>query len=279
MASYSVQIPKSVEAGQERSQENSEAVPSYADHTADDLVPEIIPNYGSGLPNFEDAPESSTYESITVERASQTPQPLPPTVDGPLSLTLDKSLIFPNTVPATALYSLNYTLNSMGNSIMLRRSVPGPTRLNGRPGKIVDKELYSIERRPMDQVTQIHGQRKSTFPGIGGLEIKKGLFGKHWECRFKNKIVLRGKSGIWEDGDKRIVAREVNEVPIRSKKGKENEVDSGIKDNPGLNIEAGVDDLLVDLMVAVWCAKIWFLAARAARSGENYFGGRAHNMT
>ncbi len=49
-----------------------------------------------------------------------------------------------------------------------------------------------------------------------------GLAGKYWECKFKEKVVLKA------------VAREVNEVVAKnvSKKGKE--VDNGVRENPGL---------------------------------------------
>jgi hypothetical protein len=123
-----------------------DAVPSYDNHTADDLYTESIPNYGTGLPCFLDFEEETTdildpYNELQRDPAPQEQGSIPPALatappPGPLSLTLDKALIFPNAVPATALYSLNYTLNTMGNSITLSRSVPGAKRTDGKSSKM-----------------------------------------------------------------------------------------------------------------------------------------------
>lgn len=256
------------EAAQFRTLDSTEdAVPSYAAHTADDLYAEGIPNYGTGLPPEDEVTDNlDPYDELQRGPAPQEEEAIPPpfpsaTPSGPLSLTLDKALIFPNTVPATALYSLNYTLNTMGNSVILSRSVPGAIRTDGTAKKIIDKELYSITRPPLSLLEfHIQGKRKSTYPGTGILQLKMGLTGKYWECKFKEKVVLKGKHGIWRDGQGKAVTKEVNEVVAKkaSKKGKE--VDSGVRENPGLVFEewdGGMDGLLVDLMVAVWCAKTW----------------------
>jgi len=258
---------KQSEAAQFRIIDTSESVPAYGDHIADDLYSENIPNYGTGLPSLNDPDlelDPVLNEEVTEDISDNasdarpcTPLPPPPS-SGPLSLTLDKALIFPNTVPATALYSLNYTLNSMGNSITLRRSVPGPLRPNSQAGKIQDKDLYDITRPPFSAFFyQIHGKRQSTYPGVGDLKLKMGLRGKYWECRFKDKVVLKGRGGVWEDADGKVVAREINEVLSKRKKGKEKMIDDGVRENPGVDFEPDVADLLVDLMVACWCAKTW----------------------
>lgn len=261
-------------------------VPSYNEHYADDLYTEFNPSYQTGLPTVEEPIESLISETmLEPDTAPPAPEPLPtptervssplppPAPSGPLSLTLDKALIFPNTVPATALYSLNYTLNSMGSSITLRRSVPGPVRANGRQGKIVDKDLYDITRPPLNLVTfHIHGKRKSTYPGVGQLQMKLGMRGRYWECKFKEKVLLKGRNGVWSDGEGKVVAKEVNEVVAKRGKGKEKQVvfDDGVRENPGLLFEergAGeVDNLLIDLMVAVWCAKTWCAETWEAKS-------------
>ncbi|RDL38003.1 uncharacterized protein BP5553_05436 [Venustampulla echinocandica] len=259
----------------EKAAEAAAAVPTYAEHSADELYTgnSPIPNYGTGIPSEgEDVegntskipPTAETYTSPPrntpyPEAAPSIPEHLPsPAASGPLSLTLDKDLIFPNVVPATALYSLNYTLNSMGNSITLRRSIRTPERASGAPSKLVDKDLYSFTRPPMSNLLfELEGKRRSTYPGSGTIQMKSGLRGKYWECKFKNKVMLKGRSGKWEDGDGKPVAREVNEVTMKSKKGKEKENPSGLSENPGLNFEPGIEERMVDLMVAVWCTKIW----------------------
>lgn len=271
--------PKAEEVAESSRINISETAPSYGDHLADDLYTDFNPSYQTGLPTLDDPVEEPYSESTPGPDeilpppiseplslpAERIPSPRPPPVpSGPLSLTLDKALIFPNTVPARALYSLNYTLNSMGSSIMLRRSVSGPIRANGKQGKIFDKDLYDITRPPLNLVTfHIHGKRKSTYPGIGQLQMKLGLRGRFWECKFKEKVVLKGRNGVWADGDGVVVAKEVNEVVAKRGKGKEKQiaVDDGVRENPGLAFETKregeANDLLTDLMVAVWCAKTW----------------------
>jgi len=259
----------------------SEQAPTYGNHIADDLYSDGIPNYQTGLPSLEDPVDEANWSSTApISLGNESIPPPLPEPAGPLSLTLDKDLIFPNTVPATALYSLNYTLNSMGTSITLRRSVPGAVRANGSAGKIVDKDLYDITRPPMTDVQfELKGKRKSTYPGTGDLQFKKGFTGKYWECRFKEKLVLKGKNAKWTDGKGKLIAAEVNEVvPKRvSKKGKEIAIDDGVRENPGLVFEekeGDIDALLLDLMVAVWCAKTWYAETLEAR-----IAGRGHSLT
>lgn len=264
---------KKVEEHQNRATNEPESVPAYGEHVSDQLYYEI-PNYGTGLPSFDepdmipdpdpeiirDAPPSPPFLPDYLLGGSpstslRSPSPMP-TQTGPLSLTLDKALIFPNIVPATALYSLNYTLNSMGSSITLRLSVLGPVRSTGQTGKVQDKDLYDITRPPFNNSSfQIHGKRQSTYPGTGDLKMRVGLRGRYWECRFKNKVVLKSKAGVWEDGNGRVVAREVNEILA---KREEKMIGDGVSENPGLNLESGVEELLLDLTVAVWCAKTWY---------------------
>lgn len=97
-----------------------------------------------------------------------------------------------------------------------------------------------------------------------------GLAGKYWECKFKEKVVLKGKHGTWTDAAGKAVAREVNEVVAKnvSKKGKE--VDNGVRENPGLVFDEREEEdaLLVDLMVAVWCAKTWCAETFEARMSK-----------
>lgn len=235
---------KGGEAAESQRLPNDEIVPSYASHTTNNPYTEDqVTNYGTGLPSEEELDPHDVPSRTPLPMRE--PSPELPTSTGPLSLTLDKDLIFPNTIPATALYSLNFTLNSMGNSIIVRRSGTSPR------GKIVDKELYGITRQPMSSslLFEIQGKRQSTFPGTGKIQFKAGILGRYWECQYKNKLVLKGKKGIWTNVHGNVVAREVNEVPEGSKKG--------VQGKPVLNFEGGIDGLMVDLMVAVWCTTIW----------------------
>ena len=279
-------LSKADEAAQSSTVRAQDAVPPYGEHIGDDIYLEAPPAISGLIPHFPgpDAPEENNENESAYAPALSDLGPLPapePSVAGPLSLTIDKALIFPNTIPSNALYSLNYTLNSMGSSITLRRSVPGIIREDGRKGKIVDKDLYEITRPPFNLLGfDIVGKRKSTFPGTGELQLKSGASGlgrKFWECRFKGRAVLVGKKGVWTDGEGKIVAREVNEVvPKKGRgKGKEKEVDEGVRENPSLNFEdreGGINELSLDLMVAVWCAKTWWaetFEAKSARDGTS----------
>lgn len=80
--------------------------------------------------------------------------------------------------------------------------------------------------------------------------MKHGLRGKYWECKFKDKVVLSQKKGVWEDGNGKAVASETNEISLKNKR---------VEGNPGLNFEIGTDDMVIDLLVAIWCAKMWFI--------------------
>ena len=150
----------------------------YNDYDADNLYTEDIPYYAAGLPSPSDQEDEFMHDSDPYDELLRNPIPeressvqplfLEITFSEPLSLTLDKNLILPNNVPATALYSLNYTLNTMGNSFTLSRSVPSAVRMDGTVGKIMDKDLHDITRPPLSLVEfAIHGKRKSTFPGQG----------------------------------------------------------------------------------------------------------------
>jgi len=82
--------------------------------------------------------------------------------------------------------------------------------------------------------------------------------------------VLRGKYGTLCDKQGRVVAREVNEVVAKKVSRRGKEVERGVRENPGLVFEVweedgGMDPLLVDLMVAVWCAKTWCAETFEAR--------------
>jgi hypothetical protein len=104
-------LSKTHEAAQSQTHDAAnDAVPSYEHHTADDLYTERIQNYGPGLPDHEEDPSQTldSYDELQLDPAPQDEDPVPPAFpstppSGPLSLTLDKALIFPNTVPATAL--------------------------------------------------------------------------------------------------------------------------------------------------------------------------------
>jgi hypothetical protein len=87
-----------------------------------------------------------------------------------------------------------------------------------------------------------------------------GLTGKYWECKFKEKVVLKGRRRTWSDEQGNVATKEINKVVAEKVSKKRKEFNSGGGQNPGLVFEEreGVDILLVDLMVAFWCAKTWY---------------------
>jgi hypothetical protein len=226
------------EAAKESKRDTEEPAPAYVDHTSDERYQDTI-----SLRNYRSDLQQSSIETI-----------------GPRSLTLDKDLIFPSTIPSTALYSLNHALDTKSNSITLRRSVPNTVY----PQKLTDKDLWEIFRPPMTRTKfQLHGKTESTYLRTGELTMKSGLSGQVWECRFEPGVVLRGKDGVWSDGHGEVVAREVNEVIAKkgSRKGKGKEAEDSVRKNPSLTFverrNGEEEPFLVDLMVAVWCAKTW----------------------
>lgn len=229
---------KADEVAKESTKNPEEAVPAYIDYTSDERyqATNSLGNYRSDLQK----PSIEATESH--------------------SLTLEKDLIFPTAIPSTALYSLNHPLNAKRDSIILRRSVPNTIH----PQKLTDEDLWEIFRPPNTRTKfQLYGETESTRFRTGELTMKSGLSGQVWECRFEPYVLLRGKDGVWTDGQGVVVAREVNEVIARKegRKGKENEVEDGVRRNPGLTFleswNGEEDRFLVDLMVAVWCAKTW----------------------
>ncbi|RFU30385.1 hypothetical protein B7463_g5942, partial [Scytalidium lignicola] len=250
-------------AGQVSRESVLDPSPSYGDHVSDALYTE---------PASASHSRSSSHPGSISERVRTSQLSIRPLQRGEFkSLTLDKSLIYPSIPPSQALYSLSYTLNSLGSEITLRRSVPGLTRLDGSTTRATDKDLFHITRPPLSHTSfEIKGLRRSTYPGTAYLDLKMGLKGKYWECKFKGQVVLRQKSGVWVDEDGKEIAREQNALP-RSKskdKNKVNAIDYGVKEHPKISFVDDVDQLLMDLMIAVWCAKTWYCATYGAKSAR-----------
>jgi hypothetical protein len=229
---------KTDEVAKESTKNPEETVPAYVDYTSDEMYQAT-----NSLRNYRSDLQQSSTEAT-----------------GSHSLTLDKDLIFPSAIPSTALYSLNHPLNTKRDSIVLGRSVPNTIH----PQKLTDEDLWEIFRPPNTRTQfQLFGETESTHFRTGELTMKSGLTGQVWEGRFEPDVLLRGKDGVWTDGQGVVLAREVNEVIARkgSRKGKENEVEDGVRRNPGLTflerLDGEEDQFLVDLMVAVWCAKTW----------------------
>jgi hypothetical protein len=238
MSASIIASSKADEVAKESTKGPEEAVPAYVDHTSDERYQAT-----NSLRNYSPDLQQSSIEA-----------------KGCRSLALDKDLIFPATIPSTALYSLNHTLNSKSDSITLRRSVPNTMY----PQKLKDEDLWEIFRPPNTRTKfQLFGKSESTLMRTGELTMKSGLSGQVWECKFEPDVLLRGKDGVWTDGQGEVAAREVNEVIAKkgSRKGKENEVEDGVRKNPGLTFHerrnGEEDHFLMDLMVAVWCAKTW----------------------
>lgn len=186
--------------------------------------------------------ESLAGPARKVREDSYEPPLLPP---GPLSLTMDETLIYPTHPPSTALYHIPRTLTFSGNEVYLERSVPGKTSVKtGKTAKAKDKQLYEMRRIPWTSEIELRPKRAATYgprPGaVAEMKQKRALFGNVWEVRFDGALALRFSGGKWKDGGGQLVAAE--------------EKDSW---PPVMVISEGVPEDLRDFVVAGWCTRVW----------------------
>lgn len=205
------------------------------------------------LPTYQDPRENDTDSGLVNTGDRKTP--------GPLSIIIDKQLIYPPTPPANALYHLSRTLDSVGFEIELEESIPESIRADGSKHKLRNRKLYSIIRHSSNSY-RIRGHRRNGDKGEGMLSYTRHTFsGDRWSLCFKEEgTVLTGRNGEWMDSSGTVVAEEQNEVQIK-KRGKKDDASPPM---PTLIIAEGVEDLK-GLLVAVWCAKTWYAEMYSAR--------------
>ncbi|KAI9798341.1 MAG: hypothetical protein M1835_000004 [Candelina submexicana] len=213
------------------------APPSYESHGEDDVydpnneTPTTVPHSG----HLDTIPQGLREELLlSAEQLLSS---------GPLSLTLDKDLIYPTEPPSRALYHIPRSLACNGDKVFLERSVPATVRQDGSQGKARDQELYHIVgSRLTSSEIEIRGMRRSCYgDSIGRMRPRHAFFHSRWDVAFRKQTVLRFKNRTWLDANEGVMARE--------RKG---------MSKPIMVIEQGVDVQMMDLLVACWCAKTWW---------------------
>lgn len=275
---------KAEEAESSRVQASEGNAPAYDEHYHDtryhesegEFRPSGASTIGQSSQALQESHQGATLLPLVSDRIlpphSQTSSAISPNNEvpatGPITLYLDKDLIFPGPPPCNALYSLDYVLQSQGGKLTLRRSIPGAARSDGTLKKVQDKELYELKRGFVLEKFELVGQRRSTYKGEIILKLKTSLLGKKsWECTLKTKsrdeILLRSQGMEWQNADGKIIARERDDIVVPSKhmkgKGKE-KVDEGrgSSSQDELMLVDRSNEMLVDLLVAVWIAKLWY---------------------
>ncbi|KAK2793968.1 hypothetical protein FQN52_000300 [Onygenales sp. PD_12] len=177
-------------------------------------------------------------------------------------ITLDTTLIYPTTPPATALYELSHELDAGWSTIDISRLVPRTsshqetTPINPR-----DKNIYTFTQLPFSTTVEITGKRRSTLPGTLHLKsTRHHLVKTGWELwqthRDEKSLLLKVKPTrspekqevlSWEDGKGAQVAVET------VGRGGERRARLQVVDR---RLVVG-DDSMMDVLITAWCARIW----------------------
>ena len=240
-------LSKAEEAAQETS--NSEQLsggpPAYDVHEYDEVyttndAAQAHEAYLSsiGVPLPEAHSPAGPSEQVALERP----------LTEPLSLTMDDDLIYPTLPPSTALYHIPRRLTWPGERVMLKRSVPEKRRKNGSLVPVEDQELYELASN--GSIVELVPKRASCY-GKGTAVMKTaGIFQPNcWEVLFQRDVVLRFRKGEWMGGDGKVLA-----VEEKMEKGKGK---SAYKERRVIVVRPGVDQKMLNLLVAAWTAKVW----------------------
>ncbi|KAI9849695.1 MAG: hypothetical protein M1837_002821 [Sclerophora amabilis] len=222
--------------------------PSYEEHhldtTAGPSDQKEAPRTSTALHRAPSPQPASGSRHQQVWDPSEAGQDVPPIVSlppGPLSLTYDQDLIYPTHPPSTALYHIPSSLFSKGHRVMIERSVPASLRDDGSKRKARDQELYEIlASSALSNDCEIQGRRKECYRHAS-MTGRFGMFGPAFSISVRGAVILKLSKREWKDGNDRVVATEAKKGP----------------GNAEIEIVEGLDEKMVDLLVAAWCAKIW----------------------
>ncbi|OJD26119.1 hypothetical protein ACJ73_02506 [Blastomyces percursus] len=207
----------------------------------------------------EPPPQSTPSTNITAQ------PPLPDLSD----ITLDGTLIYPTTPPATSLYVVSQHLDLGHSTIDVSRLVPRRTSsgaLSANPNPR-DKIIYKFNRPVLNGPVEIAGQRRSTLPGIVLLKSTRQLLKTGWVLwhvyRNTESMVFRVKPTRnperqevleWQDGCGATVA-----IESLATDPDDPQVDRRGARRPRLQIVSAtpLDDMMMDVLVTAWCARIW----------------------
>ncbi|OAX80473.1 hypothetical protein ACJ72_05193 [Emergomyces africanus] len=216
------------------------------------------------LPHAHPQPPPHFQSTPSINLTAQSP--LPNLSD----ITLDGTLIYPTTPPATSLYAVSHGLN-LGHclSIEVSRLVPRRTRTgalspNANPR---DKVIYKCNRSLFCDLVEIVGQRRSTLAGMLHLKPTRQLLKTGWVLWHvygnTESMVFRVKPTRnperrevleWQDGCGATVAIET----LAAYPGDDRLGHSRAR-RPRLQVVSAtpLDDMMMDVLVTAWCARIW----------------------
>ena len=222
--------------------------PSYSQHQQDELLSMPVPSSLTGRRRRQVfVTRTPTYPSV-----NQLLQVLE--TNNALDLTIDNELIYPPP-PSNALYHLPRLLTWSGNEVFLFRSLPALTsRRRQSTGPAKDLALYTMRRIPFTNEVTLLPRREGLKTAI--MRGKKRMFrsSMSWEVEVKGHVILKYAKGKWTDKDGKIVATEKVQVAASNTK---NTLNSCIR-REALTISGdGLDIATKDLIVAVWCTRIW----------------------
>ncbi|KLJ11480.1 hypothetical protein EMPG_13339 [Blastomyces silverae] len=217
----------------------SDPPPAYEEtesqHQQQPIPPESLPHA-----HPEPPPQSTPSTNITA-------QPPPPDLS---DITLDGTLIYPTTPPATSLYAVSQHLDLGHSTIDVSRLI-----------------IYKFNRPVLHGPVEIVGQRRSTLPGTLLLKPTRQLLKTGWVLwhvyRNTESMVFRVKPTRnperqevleWQDGCGATVA-----IETLATDPDDPQVDRYRARRPRLRVVSAtpLDDMMMDVLVTAWCARIW----------------------
>ncbi|KAI4130370.1 MAG: hypothetical protein LQ347_003415 [Umbilicaria vellea] len=237
----------------------------------------LVPQLDGAPPAYErhEFDEIYTTNDAPDHRLSLQPTPLhsetpSPITAAPLSLTMDNSLIYPTVPPSTALYHIPQSLFFHGDRVYLQRSVPRESFPSGKPRRGLNEDLYELRRIPYidDRELALIARSPACYGTSAGKDLSskrirrvRGLLNTTWEVVVDGVVVLKGFKNRWKHASALVAREEMLNLPLRCHNPGQQRL-SGI-----LEIQAGVEQRMQDLVVAAWCGKIWLLASDSGVGG------------
>ncbi|KAF1810232.1 hypothetical protein P152DRAFT_104695 [Eremomyces bilateralis CBS 781.70] len=237
--------------------------PRYSTHLFDDTYVHSIlsnqppPRFSRVYPNPSPLDDPSTNPNQPPRFSRLFPQSSPTSVPpsaslwspaGKTTLSLSNAYIYPPD-HSTPLYRLPRTLTWPGNEISLQISTPARTRTPSEPPQYKDRKLYTMRKRPF--TTEVTLQPHKLGAKSATVRSKRSLLGGvSWEVEVKGSgVIWKSSKGKWKDArNGRLVAVEGTGMGVEG-------TDVVVVDE--LHCLKRFDQVLLDLIVAAWCTKMW----------------------